>query len=268
MTRMSLLIGLTMLLFAGTADAQVWQNGQWVPTGYHHASTAAEGYLSGAGRFLAGRGIYLQGLGEYLNDYEAARRSYIDNWSHYVHTRWAIKDEWSARQKAAHPDWPTRRMQQLDMLERAAAVRARESELRERGILPPKSDSPGVVVKGKLFESYEDFQGSPEWRQVRLEAQLRELDRLEEEQQAEIRREKAVEFGRMWAGMSWLQRERYTKLDPAQRAQYKLEWKYPDLKYERMEQDRNRRFYEARPYLIPQARQPGSQLPPVPPGME
>lgn len=249
MTRMLILL-IAVMLSTSTADAQVWRNGRWCAIPVGRSSTVAEGYLSGAGKLLAGKGIFLQGLGEYLNDYEYARRNYIDNWNHYVHTRWAIRDEWLARQKAAHPDWPTRRMRQLDLLEQAAAVRSRETELEKKGILPPKPES-GIIVKGKLFDSYEDFKGSPEWHQVRIEAELRELDRLEKEQQAEIRLQQAIEFGRMWASMSPLQREQYVRLDPAQREQYKIEWKNPDLRYERIRQEQDQRFYEIRPYLAP-----------------
>lgn len=266
MTRMSALMILSLAtLLPNTADAQVWQNGAWQYP--NHASTAAEGYLNGASRLLAARGYYLDGLGNYLNKYEAARRTYIDNWSHYVRTRWAIQDQAKQRRNAGRTDWATRRMKELDNLERRHAVKEREQELRDKGILPPKKKS-GFVVKGKFFESYEDFKGSDEWYAVKQEAQLRELDRQEEKRQAELRRQKAIEFGQMWRGMSWIAKERYNRMSAAERERYKLEWKHPELKYKRLETERNRKFYEERPYLIPRAKQPGSQLPPVPEGLE
>lgn len=238
-----LAIGLTALL-PNMTEAQVWQNrGWWHP---NHASTVTEGRLNGASRLLAAKGYYLQGVGEYLNDYERARRANIDNWAHYVQTRWVIRDQYKERQAAGREDWVTRKMKRLDNLERIHTIRQHEQKLRDRGILPPKKKS-GLVVKGEFFESYEDFKKSPEWREIKMEAQLREFDHQKMKRQKELRRQRAVEFGRMWSEMSWVARQSYNQMSPAKKEQYKMEWKHPELKWKRLEKNGNQRLYKITP---------------------
>lgn len=246
------------------SDAQAQWN-PWFGGGYRHASTAQEGYLTGAARLMAGRGIYLDNLGNFYIKREQARGLRIDNWDHAIRTRWAIKDDYKARNKPEN--YLDRRERLLNQAERKYALDQREAELREKGVLPPKKKG-YFVVKGKKFHSIEEWRASPEYRQVRMEAQIRELNRLQQKKLDEARRQEAVEFGRMWSKMSWLAREQYTRLSPEKKARYKLEWKYPDLKWKRLKEEDARRFYEKRPHLIPRGKQPYSQLPKVPPGVE
>lgn len=245
-----------VLLFATEAHAQTfWAN----PWGYHHASTAAEGYLTGKARLHAANGLAAKFFGDYLVSREQAYNLRIQNEADRIRTRWSIQDEYRARNQ--RPNYLERRARSLDMAEQRHALDLREQELRDKGVLPPKPE-PSITYKGESFKSYAEFKESDLYWDMLVERDKRLFAREAEAEAAEARRQAAVEFGRMWAGMSFLARDSYTRLSPELKARYKLEWKYPELKYKRLEDDRNRRFYEERPYLIPRAGKNG--LPPYP----
>lgn len=249
-------------MFVSTAQAQ------WVipnPYPYRHASTAAEGYLSGAARLMIGRGYAVDSYGRFLINRESARRQAIDNWSHSVRERWAIRDEYKARNKTEN--YLDRKERMLDQAERRHALQQREDELREKGILPPKTKG-YFIHKGKKFYSIEEWKKSPEYAQQMDENRMRELQRNAEKLAEQKRQQDALDFLRMWRKMSYFDRERYSRLSAAEKARRLEEFKNPELLYKRLEEQENRRFYEQRPYLIPKAKQPYSQLPPVPPGLE
>lgn len=253
-----LCLGIIASLFTAEADAQqVWT----APWGYRHASTAAEGYLSGRARLTVANGIALRHFGKYLIDRETARSQAIDNTAKRIRTRWEIQDEYRTRQRRLHPTYPERMEKRLDMAEKVHALREREKALIDKGILPPKP-VPSFTYKGHKFKNYAEFKKSDLYWDMIKERDARLAKREAEKKAAEARRQQAVEFGRMWAGMSWLAREKYSRSSPEYKARYKAEWKNPELMWKRLEDDRNRRFYEARPYLIPRAGKNG--LPPYP----
>lgn len=225
----ALVTTLMLLISTSVANAQMWRNG-W--DGYRHASTFEEGYLSGLGRYYAGQGSYLESLGLYQNYYQAARSKNILNQKLGVMTRWEIKDEWEKRNP--REDWATKRSRQLDLLEKSYEVKKREEELRKKGVLPAKPNNPGFIVQGTHFKNYEEFEGSPEWHQIRKEAKLEKQTHQEKERLAEFDRRKSIEFLRMWDQMSHAEKRRYSELDDHQKYMYRLEWKYPELKTDRL----------------------------------
>lgn len=186
-------------LLAGTAQAQIIVEPR-------HSSTAAEGWWRGTGAYLRGLGRYLEGRGVYENYHEDARRKRIDNWSHGVRTRWDIKDQYKQRQNRL--DWPTRRMKQLDMLEKVHAVKQREADLREKGILPPKRPR-GFTYKGVTYPDYSAFKESDTYKVLMAERAKREAERRLEKAKEEARQQEALAFLRKWNKMSFLERERY-----------------------------------------------------------
>lgn len=199
--------------------------------------------------------------GKYLNDRESARRSYIKNWDRYVRTRWAVRDEYKARNKPEHA--LDRKERMLDQAERAFALKQREEKLRAAGVLPPRHPDAGAFgYDNKRFKNMDEFRASPEYQTMLDKRRMNELQRNAEKLAAEQRRQKAVDFGRMWAKMSWLSKESWSRRSPEYKARVLREFKDPDLMWKRLEDDRNRRFYESRPYLIPRAGKNG--LPPLP----
>lgn len=238
-----------LFLMPDTANAQ-----------YGHASTARESYLNGASRLVRNRGLYQEHLGRARVYNQEAYRQGIDNWKHYVETRRELKDSYKARNKPENA--LDRKERMLDQAERAHALKLREQKLRDEGILPPKKKG-YLRHKGKKFHSIEEWKKSPEYALRKLENAARELQRQDDKRAAKARLQEAVDFGRMWSKMGFLSRERYSRMSPAHKARELHEFLNPDLKWKRLEQDRNRRFYGTRPYLIPQAGKNG--LPPLPP---
>lgn len=250
---------LTAFIFLPTpSQAQWWSNP-------YHASTPAESYLNGAARLWEGRGNYLESRGRYLRDYEAARRDYIDNWAHRIYTRWTIQDAWKERNRMENA--LDRKERLLDQSERMHALKLREQDLREKGILPPLK-SGGFIHNGKQFSSLAEWKESPEYAQRMEEIRMENLRQHMEERAKTQRLQESLDFMCMWRGMSDVMKHRYSLLTPEQKVQYKAEWKDPELKWARAEEERNRRFYETRPDLIFRGKKPNSKLPPVPPGVE
>lgn len=191
-------------------------NAQWV---INHPSTVGGSYLTGAARFLVGRGYVMESYGDYLIDREIARRYYIENWANSVQTRWAIRDEWIDRNKTInHLD---RKEKLLDQAERAYALRLREQALRESGVLPPSNPEAGSIgFNGKRFRSLEEFKNSPEYYDMLINRDLREIDRSVDELLRQERLRQAIEFGRVWSRMSEADKFRYRNLNPDQRYRY------------------------------------------------
>jgi hypothetical protein len=140
---------------------------------YHHASTAAEGYLSGRGRLYRGYGQYLESSGVFLNLYQDARHKAIINHRDAVHTWWQLKDEYRERFRREHPPWPDMKLHQLNMAQKRYDVLQLEKQMIQQGVLKPKPKS-SFVFNGKIYASYEEFKNSPEWIFMRLGAAERQ----------------------------------------------------------------------------------------------
>jgi hypothetical protein len=253
----AIVIGI-VLLCASEANAQVIWSAPW---GYHHASTAAEGYLTGKARLHAANGLAARYFGQYLVDRERAYNQHIQNEADRIRTRWEIQDEYRARQRSLHPNYLERKARSLDMAEQRHALKLREEELRKKGILPPKPE-PYFAYKGVKFKSYDEFKKSDLYWEMIKERDKKRAEREAEEAAAEARRQESIDFMRMWAKMSFLARERYSRLSPEEKARTLREFKNPDLMWKRLEDDQNRKFYESRPWLIPNAGKNG--YPPYP----
>tara|TARA_Y100000034_G_scaffold100014_1_gene123125 strand:+ start:1050 stop:1775 length:726 start_codon:yes stop_codon:yes gene_type:complete len=237
-----------------TAQAQ-WRR----PIGYNHASTAAEGYLSGRARLRASSGYFLESLGRYELLHQDAYSKYLDNKLKRTQTYWDRKKVYAENNKRL--TWPQREAQRLDMemqrmdvLELRAQVAKRKQELIDKGVIAQKP----FWIRGEKFNSREEYQKSDLRQRVIAEGEWRTRTRELEKIMAEERHKKAVEFGRMWSKMSWLEKERYKKLDATQRAEYKRRRNDPN--WYKIHQAR--KFYELRPYLLPSAGKGG--LPPNP----
>ncbi len=75
----------------------------------------------------------------------------------------------------------------LNNVEKGFALRQKEAELRKKGALPPKKET-RMVFMGKIYSSYGEFKGSPEYIEFLLEVRKRVLQEqmLEEQKQKEI----------------------------------------------------------------------------------
>jgi hypothetical protein len=140
---------------------------------YHHASTAAEGYLSGYGRLYRGYGHYLVSRGMYMNLYQDAYHKSIVNHRDAVHTWWQLKDEYKERFRRDHPTWPVRELRRFDMAKQVYEVKQIEKDLTLRGILAPRPPS-SFTYDGKTYASYAEFKKSPEWAKMKAEAKKRQ----------------------------------------------------------------------------------------------
>lgn len=177
-----------LLLTFSSAEAQIRvPNTFW---GCNRSATVGESYLNGAANLAAAQGLYLQGLGNYQIQRQRAIDLSIQNWENKVRTRWEIQDEYRERNKT--PNYIERRHKALDLAEQRHALKQREQELIDKGILPPKK--PGYFVhKGKKFYSIEEWKKSPEYWEMKKE-QAEKARKLEEEKRLkEIQRQKDLE---------------------------------------------------------------------------
>lgn len=133
----------------------------WGCNGWY-ASTAAEGYLSGAARLAQAKGLYLESLGKFYISREQAKKMDIDNWSHKVRTRRQLLDEYKERVHNEHPTAADLLEKKLDAAERMAALRAREDKLIASGVLPPKKE-PKFGFGGKTYRDFNEFKQSLEY---------------------------------------------------------------------------------------------------------
>lgn len=249
------LLLIAVLLIPTSALAQNGGNTINLP----QAVTAEESFLAGAARLWVGRGYFLESYGNYLNLRESARQQYIDNWSHRIRTRWAIQDEYKMRnRKENYLDYRERAMENAI---RRHALDQKEKELIEKGILPKKQE-PGFVIRGKKFKTLEEYYASEEYKLEQRDREHRKVLEAQKEADEAARHKEAVAFARMWDKMGFFEREKYSRLSPEEKARWKAEFQNPELMWKRLEDERNRKFYETRPYLAPQAGKNG--LPPLP----
>jgi len=251
---MKTLILTAAILFGATITAQA-QN-PW----FGAADSGRSAELRGVGQVLRGHAAELEALGEFQQRTQDAYGEYLDNIDKRIRLRWAIEDDAKAR-RDAKPDYIDRLEARLSMAERRAAIEKRKQGLIDKGILSPNPKS-GIVHNGVRYKSYAEFKASPEYASMLIKAYVRTAEWEAEEVAQKERYRKAVAFGRMWAKMGWVAREKYSSLSPKQRAQSLAEFENPELKWQRLEDDSNRRFYQSRPHLIPRAGTGG--LPPLP----
>jgi len=175
---------------------------------YRHASTIAEGFLSGMGDLYRGAGFLLTNKGRYMIDFERARRLYIDNAKHYIKNNWEIRDEYRRRFRNDHPDYITRENQRLDMVVRSYELEQRKEKLRKTGILPPQKAS-SIGWNGKTYSNYAAFKKSEGYKHFQDTVNAKQAAlQLKRDTRAKIEKE-AIEFLAKWDRMDYLERERY-----------------------------------------------------------
>ena len=91
--------------------------------------------MAGAKQTLAGAAVLA----------ETAREHAIANDTDAIRSRWAIQDEAASRQRREHPRWIDRQEKRLELAERLARLRLRETELTQAGIIAPRSASRAVI---------------------------------------------------------------------------------------------------------------------------
>ena len=250
--RTFILTAALLLGIATTAQAQYGYRGGG-------ADTAQSAGLRGFGQALHGEADRLRALGEFRQRNQSAYSDYIDNVDKKIRYHWDIKDEYKARN--VRPNYLDRMETRLNNAERLAALEQREQDLINKGILPPKPKS-GLTYDGIQYESFADFKLTYAFAKMTVERDARIAQRKAEEVAKEKRYQEAVDFGRMWAGMSFLARENYSRLSSEQKAQRMAEFKNPDLMWQRLTDNSNKRFYQSHPYLIHNAGKNG--YPPLP----
>ncbi len=176
-----------LLLLTSSVEAQFVPRTFW---GCNRAATVGESYLNGAANLAAAQGLYLQGLGNYQIQRQRAIDLSIENWESRVRTRWEIQDEYRKRTKTEN--YIEKRHRSLDLAEQRHALKQREQDLIDKGILPPKK--PGYFIhKGKKFHSIEEWKKSPEYWEMKKEQAEKEIKLEEEKRLKEIQRQKDLE---------------------------------------------------------------------------
>jgi len=133
---------------------------------YHHASTAAEGYLSGLGRLRRGQARFLEGLGRYQNMHQEARTKAIENWSFQVETWWYLKD--ARREREYGKDYLDKETHRLNQAERRYGLNERRKQLVQKGVLPqPKKQS--CIIRGRKYVTVADWRKTADYVLHRLE---------------------------------------------------------------------------------------------------
>jgi hypothetical protein len=254
----TLILMTTLLLGVMTTTAQA-QHPWFGYGGFGGADTAQSAGLRGLGQALHGQADRLRAAGEFRERNQRAYSDYLDNTDKRIRLRWAIKDDYKARN--VRPSYLDRMEARLDMAERRAALKQREQDLIDKGILPAKP-KPGFTRNGIRYDSYADFKLSPGYDEMIAERDARIAQRKAEEAAKEARYQESIVFLRMWSKMGAMARLDYSRLSPETKAQRLAEFKNPELKWQRLKDDSNRRFYQTRPYLVPRAGQNG--LPPLP----
>lgn len=250
------LIMVIALLFPTITQAQhPWYGYSY---GYSGADTARSANLRGFGQMLRGQANRLRALGTYQEKYQKSYSRYLDNVDKRIRNRWAIKDE-AAKRKAARKAARhiragkslDRMEEKMNLAERYHALKQRERDLREKGILPPKHT--GFNWFGIHYESYAVFKLSPAYNNMIAKRDARLARDAIEKEIKEMRYQNAMSFLRMHRKMSYFGKRSFARLSPEKKIQYFREWEYPALRWERMKDDRNKRFYYARPELIHKA---------------
>ena len=83
----------------------------------------------------------------------------------------------------------------MDMAEKMHALRQREKELIEKGILP-EPGKPAFIYKGESYPSYEAFKQTAAYQDMMAEVAAKRKERELEKIRQEERRQQAVEFER------------------------------------------------------------------------
>jgi hypothetical protein len=183
------IIGLLLATFGMEANAQYAM--PWIA----RSSTVGESYLNGAANLAAARGLYLNSLGNYQIQRSQALDLQIQNWKNRITTRWEIKDEWKDRNKTEN--FIQKKNRNLDNAVKRHALKQREKDLIEKGILPPKPKS-GFWHKGAFFTSVEEWKLSPEYAQMIEERQenqkLLDLEREMKQKQLDLDMEEMRKF--------------------------------------------------------------------------
>ncbi len=163
---------------------------------YPFSSTANEGNLRGWGSLFRGMGNWLDSLGNYENLHEEARSKHIDNFDKGLHTKWRIQDEATARRRAAFESkyGLQAKYQRLSLIEATAEYRAKEDDLRRRGLLPAKG-KPGFNYRGVRYPSYNAFKDTKEGQKFLAESWLKSQKNKAADLEAAEVRERAVAFG-------------------------------------------------------------------------
>lgn len=151
---------------------------------YNHASTAAEGYLSGRGRLAEGQARFLEGLGRYQNMHQEARTKAIENHSFRVETWWYLKDR--RREREYGRDYLDKETHRLDQAERRYALNQRRQALIQKGVLPaPKPQS--CVIRGHKYKTYKDWKKTADYVLHRLEVAEKNLIRKAQNQGLDVK---------------------------------------------------------------------------------
>lgn len=201
-------IVLTICMLLGLLYSTSLAGGPWyyeTPT-YHHASTAQEGALSGWARWWQGFGDYLDSVGNYLVESEIAKKQHIENEDLRIHTKWKIQDEYKERNKSEN--YLDRWERSLDTAERRHALKQREEELRNKGVLPPKQE-PHMVIRGRTYKNCEEWKQTADYSLHRLELEEKRLLRKIDEiiKQREYR--ESLAYQNWWDDLGWSGQQRY-----------------------------------------------------------
>ena len=143
---------------------------------YGHASTSAEGYLSGLGRLCRGQARFLEGLGRYQNLHQEARTKAIENWSFKVETWQYLKGRY--RERKYGEDYLDKETHRLNQAERRYDLNQRKQALIQKGVLPA-SKAQSITIRGYKYKVYKDWKKTADHVLHRLEVAEKNLIRKE-----------------------------------------------------------------------------------------
>lgn len=153
---------LLFLTFPSISEAGWWGYAPWNWT----STSGQESYFRGLGSYWHQYGNYLRSLGQYQIEHQQAQKLKTDNFKQHVLTRWEIRDAYQERVKRQNPPYTDVRNKALDNREKMHALKEREHDLRQKGVLPPLKPQ-RFIIDGVDYGTYHNFKMSPAFAKMK-----------------------------------------------------------------------------------------------------
>lgn len=219
-----------VLAFSPVAKAQ------FVPWGDTNTSRGAE--LEGLGDALHGQADHVRALGEYQNSQQDALSKELTNKKNRIVTRWAIQDLYHKR-LSNRPSYLDRKERHLEVVKRSAELKKVEDELVKQGVL--KRLPTQMTYNGNVYNSYADFKRSIDFEELQTNTKYFWVVEEMKDRLQESREQEAVIFSVMWNKMDRWQKDRFNRMTKGEQNRYVNEWFNPDLKWNRLERENQRK---------------------------
>lgn len=187
------------VLLASTAVAQDFLPRRFFG-GYRHASTFEEGVLRGRASLESVRGNNLiRG--------QQAYSLYLDNQYKQAELWWKRKELYQKHFDEQHPHYNDRYRELLQRAEEKHELDQYRDSLIAKGAWP-KPQEPSFTFNDKTYKSYDEFVGTKDWQAMKIDAEIRELQRQNEKLRAELQHRDSVRFQVLYDKLSYAQKYR------------------------------------------------------------